>query len=224
MDEEQESEQESEESNNDEEEDERPAKRRKLDSSEQIQDEINQSLRKGQQASSEEDEEEEQSSASEHHSKEPSEVDDETKDRLEEEKRAETQRVESIKTKCEEIFKEEPSVVWVKHLTKVLSYIHFNTVHKSSYEPLSLMEAVLNFINKQNMPDFEAQPYKKQSTKCQCKICGEEFQNVKILALHEPHHMEVEFEERIDNPEPWPGNRPYAKIRNKWLTFFDESG
>lgn len=85
------------------------------------------------------------------------------------------------------------------------------------------MEIVLNCINKQNMPDFEAQPYKIQSTKCRCKTCGEEFQNVKILALHEPEHMEVEFEEKIDNPEPWPGNRPYAKIRNKWLTFFDES-
>ncbi|KAL1516654.1 hypothetical protein ABEB36_000537 [Hypothenemus hampei] len=114
----------------------------------------------------------------------------------------EQERVELIKSKCEELFKEEPTF---------------------TYEPLSLLQATLNCINTQNVPEYEALPYNKVSTACRCKICDQDFQNIKLLALHETDHINVEMDKRIDNPKPWPDDHPHAEVRNKWLTLFDET-
>ncbi|XP_066250506.1 uncharacterized protein [Euwallacea similis] len=179
--------------------DEQPAKRRKVDqSSKEIQDEINKELAK--QKSADEDEEDSSESSS---SADTSETDEETKEKLEEEKKAELERIERIKAKCQEMFSEAPDF---------------------SYEPLTLQNIVLYWINKQNIPEFEGTTFEKKSTVCRCKTCNEVFQNVNLLALHEPSHMEVDMEEKIDNPLPWSNNRLHSKIRNKWLTFFDENG
>ncbi|XP_060535273.1 uncharacterized protein LOC132707430 [Cylas formicarius] len=103
----------------------------------------------------------------------------------------------------EELFKDEPDVI---------------------YEPLSLLQIALNCINVQNVPDYVPEHYTERSSATKCNVCGRTFQNVKLLSLHEPCHIDVEIEEKIDNPTPWPDTHPDAPIRNKWLTYFDENG
>ncbi|XP_050300768.1 uncharacterized protein LOC126739235 isoform X2 [Anthonomus grandis grandis] len=198
---------------------ERPAKRRKIDeSSREIQDEINRALAKKndmngvtdedsldkEDESSEKNDSEEESKREEYEraKKEQEEQLKREKEEQETKDKEEMERIEQIKVICEEIFKEEPDF---------------------TFEPLTLLEAALNTINAQNVPDFQPQHFKTQSTVCFCKMCGEEFKNAKLLALHEPTHMDVDMEEKIDNPQQWPKNHQFAKIRNKWLTRFDET-
>ncbi|XP_076271977.1 uncharacterized protein LOC143203630 isoform X1 [Rhynchophorus ferrugineus] len=108
---------------------------------------------------------------------------------------------------------------------KVIDYVEmFEQEPEYTYEPLSLLRISLNAINAQNVEEYYALPYVKKSAACKCNTCGEGFKNMKLLALHEFHHMDVDMEEKIDNPLPWPEDHPYANVRNKWLTYFDENG
>lgn len=84
------------------------------------------------------------------------------------------------------------------------------------------MELTVIFVNARNIPGYEATPYKRRPSQPTCKTCGKTFKNSKVLAVHETTHMEVDIEDRIDQPIPWPHEHPFAKIRNKWLTHFDE--
>ncbi|KAJ8924959.1 hypothetical protein NQ315_001124 [Exocentrus adspersus] len=92
------------------------------------------------------------------------------------------------------------------------------------YQPLSLLQLTLNVINKQNVPDYEPYDFIRDVIYPTCNYCERTFQNMKLLALHETTHMDVEMGEKIDHPVPWHSSRDDADIRNKWLSYFDENG
>ncbi|KAJ8954074.1 hypothetical protein NQ318_004379 [Aromia moschata] len=92
------------------------------------------------------------------------------------------------------------------------------------YQPLSLLQLALNVINKENVPDYEPDDFIKQVVYPKCNYCSRTFRNLKVLAIHEARHMDVEAGEKIDNPVPWHYSRDDADIRNKWLSYFDENG
>ncbi|KAG5887935.1 hypothetical protein JTB14_003030 [Gonioctena quinquepunctata] len=92
------------------------------------------------------------------------------------------------------------------------------------YEPLSLLQLALNVINKLNIPDYEPEEFFIETIWPKCSYCGLQFQNLKILAIHEASHIDVEMGEKIDNPVPWHRSREFAEVRNKWLNYFDENG
>ncbi|XP_018564119.1 uncharacterized protein LOC108905633 isoform X2 [Anoplophora glabripennis] len=92
------------------------------------------------------------------------------------------------------------------------------------YQPLSLLQLALNVINKENVPDYEPFDFTKELVYPKCNYCAATFQNLKLLAIHETVHMDVEMGEKIDNPVPWHHSRENAEIRNKWLSYFDENG
>lgn len=75
-----------------------------------------------------------------------------------------------------------------------------------------------------NIPDYEPEEFVSERIYPQCNYCEEQFQNFKLLALHEYTHIDVEVGEKIDNPIPWPRSREDSMIRNKWLNYFDENG
>lgn len=99
-----------------------------------------------------------------------------------------------------------------------MQFIHFR------FQPLSLLKIVLNFINKENIPDYDPAECASEVIYPVCNHCGTQFQNYKLLAIHEVQHMDVEIDEKIDNPIPWSEDREDATVRNKWLTYFDENG
>ncbi|XP_019761887.1 uncharacterized protein LOC109538897 [Dendroctonus ponderosae] len=177
-----------------------PAKRRKIDkSSKEIQDEINQELAKRKTEDNGTDDSSEEKDKDSEHTFDDS--DGELNEKSDEERKAEQDRIAQIKTTCVNIFKEEPEF---------------------TFEPLSLMELTVAYFNERNVPNYEAIYCKRIPSHPTCKICHIIFKNSKLLAVHETTHMEVDIDERIDQPKPWPNEHPFAKIRNKWLTNFDE--
>lgn len=100
----------------------------------------------------------------------------------------------------------------------------FRLEFQHRYNPLSLLQLVLNAINIKNVPDYTPIHYTEQLVQSVCKSCDQTFQNEKLLSLHELQHLRVSLGEKIDNPNPWPPSMPDAHIRNKWLVYFDEHG
>nr|CAH7747198.1 unnamed protein product [Callosobruchus chinensis] len=92
------------------------------------------------------------------------------------------------------------------------------------FHPLSLLSLALNVINKRIDPEYEPEEYLIEQVSPKCKYCGKPFLNLKLLALHEQQHIDVEVGEKIDNPVPWDDSREDAEVRNKWLNHFDENG
>ncbi|KAK4873332.1 hypothetical protein RN001_015361 [Aquatica leii] len=98
------------------------------------------------------------------------------------------------------------------------------------YNPLSLMNCVLNCINKRNIPDYQCEHYTKIETNEAflnggdvaleeeniCNYCDQLFMSVKALARHECTHMYVVLGEKVDKPKLWHGRRHNAYVRNKW--------
>lgn len=89
---------------------------------------------------------------------------------------------------------------------------------------MSLLQLALNVINKENVPDYEPYDFIRVVVYPKCNYCPKTFPNLKLLAIHETVHMDVEMGEKIDNPVPWHHSRENADIRNKWLNYFDENG
>lgn len=87
-----------------------------------------------------------------------------------------------------------------------------------------MLELCLNVINKINLPDYEPDEFIREIIYPKCNYCDEQFQNAKLLAIHEVKHIDCEVGEKIDNPIPWDSSRDDAGIRNKWLNYFDENG
>lgn len=182
--------------------DERPVKRRKVDSeSKKIQEEIDQEVAK----LKENDVTENGNDADK-----PEEGENEEKS----EKPGETEETKETQPKEEEKVPE-----------RIINYVEmFEEEPDTTFEPLTLLQIALNSINVQNVPDYEPVTFIEKPTACKCATCGEGFKNMKLLALHELSHIEVDMEEKIDNPVPWTEEHPFANIRNQWLTFFDENG
>ncbi|XP_074032895.1 uncharacterized protein isoform X2 [Leptinotarsa decemlineata] len=92
------------------------------------------------------------------------------------------------------------------------------------YQPLSLLQLTLNVINKTNVPGYEPDEFTLETIWPNCNYCGVQYPNLKVLAIHEASHIDIEMGEKIDNPIPWHSSREYAEVRNKWLNYFDENG
>ncbi|CAH2008390.1 unnamed protein product [Acanthoscelides obtectus] len=80
------------------------------------------------------------------------------------------------------------------------------------FHPLSLLNLALNVINKQIDPEYEPEEYLIEQVNPKCKYCGKPFLNLKLLAVHEQQHIDVEVGEKIDNPVPWDESREDAEV------------
>lgn len=87
------------------------------------------------------------------------------------------------------------------------------------FNPLSLLQLIINAINVKNIPDYSVENYKKDIINSVCKRCDEKFQNMKLLAIHEAKHLDVDLGDKIDDPELWDDSKEYADIRNKWYNY-----
>lgn len=85
-----------------------------------------------------------------------------------------------------------------------------------SYEPFSLLQCVLNTINKENVPDYESEcceEVKEYTVQPKCLHCEEEFESLPELAKHEAkEHVKVNLFDRVDNGILWNSERIDAKV------------
>ncbi|XP_018332101.1 uncharacterized protein LOC108741707 [Agrilus planipennis] len=99
------------------------------------------------------------------------------------------------------------------------------------YNPLSLLNCILNYFNKTNIPDYEYQNYTtctlsslqewevfedfdKEST---CRHCNMVFKNLKMVAEHELQHLYVVEKEKVDSPNFTISNGFHKRVHNVWL-------
>nr|CAI5824761.1 unnamed protein product [Callosobruchus analis] len=80
------------------------------------------------------------------------------------------------------------------------------------FHPLSLLSLALNVINKRIDPEYEPEEYLIEQVNPKCKYCDKPFLNLKLLALHEQQHIDVEVGEKIDDPLPWDESREDAEM------------
>lgn len=102
----------------------------------------------------------------------------------------------------------------------------FNTEQTFVYNPFSLTRLVLNAINYENVPDFWSPTCEKTLVQLEniCNYCDQKFPNVKLLAIHEAEHINIELGARVDDSNVWEELREDADVRNKWLESFCEEG
>ncbi|XP_044756258.1 uncharacterized protein LOC123314898 [Coccinella septempunctata] len=124
----------------------------------------------------------------------------------EEERQAKRRKIETI----------EETVQPVSYETR------FEEEDEYVYNSISLLKLCLNVINKENIPEYEAEHQTAELIEPTCNYCGQDFRNRKLLALHEVEHLNVELGEKVDIPSLWHESRDDADIRNKWLTSEDD--
>lgn len=90
------------------------------------------------------------------------------------------------------------------------------------FNPLSLLKLSIDSINSLNVPEYQSQWFSESVLKSVCNYCQESFSNVKLLAVHEAGHMNIEMGVRIDDNSLWDVQRDDANVRNKWLEKFQE--